>query len=215
MNRRRSRFAVVALLVLSLLVALQGGGGSPTTARAQGASCDLYGPGEGTGEWAIPEVGSMGGEGSFRVDSLFQTPEDPNTGVSQVLAQVTLLPEGELSVLSDGFSIIRVDSGSVRLWNCGSTPIDIVGGVEPKTVEPAGDGVIDANEAIIVANTDIYYLTYESAGGETPTPEAFQFEQMGFGGSKALVPTSFQPGDGAKVSAGMVKPTKLCARGSC
>jgi hypothetical protein len=213
MNRRLPRITLLVIWLVSMLVVSQGGGISPGLVRAEGESCGLYQSGEEITETDIPPVGTPDETGSFQVDSVYEAPKDDDLPFGQTLIQLTLFPEGEVSVLSNGNSIIRVDSNEVTLWNCGETDIDILspGSNEPVPVKPGEHGAIQAGQAIIVDGQDVFYLSQGNADALSTPSGAVQ--QLSNDLSTDAMST-LQDG-GSKLSVAVAKPAKVCSGGGC
>lgn len=214
MNRRIPRVALLVVMLLSMLVVFQGAGNTTTgLAQDEPSSCDFYFAGESVTEQSIPAPGTTDESGSFQVDSVFQAPKDEDLPFGQTLIQFTLFADGEVSLLSPGNSIIRVDSSEVTVWNCGETTIAILNpdGSTAEAVEPGQHGVIGTDHAIIVGPKDIYYLTQGNADELEGTPVA-GIQQLS--NDLSVDALTIQPGS-SKVSSSSVKPAKLCSKGSC
>jgi hypothetical protein len=212
MNRRLPRFMLHVVLLLSMLVAFQGGSSAQDIQiiERQGPSCSNYKDLTPPEDWETLQTGTNE-ESGYRIDSVFRAPADTNSPPTLELIHVTLLPEGELTVVPTDNAIIRVDSDIVTFWNCNEqNPINlyVAGGSEPVAIQPNQGVVVQPDQAVIVTKGDSFYFSYGNANA-TPENGALQIQQLG----NPL--TANQPVSGAGLSVSFAKPAKLCSGGGC
>lgn len=164
MNRWISRAVVtcvVAMLILGLGVQ---GVGTASIASAQDAGCGPWLPfadAEGT-----PRA-EPGEQDAYQFISEFEATDElsPDLMVDVLLTQVMLYDGETLSVLSAQSSIVRVDSGHIRITICDGSQVEIQqAGADRPTRFGAGTFDVPAGGAIIVDADDQYYLTSASGG---------------------------------------------------
>lgn len=211
MNRRLPRFAFLVVLLVSVLGVYQGSDALTKLVLANGESCDVYIGFHQTED--PPESDPEQERENFLVDTIFQSPGDPNSPDAQTLIQLGLLPDGEVSILPKGNAIIRVDDGGVTLWNCGNTDIDVLysESTETMAVKPGEQAPIRPGEAIYVDADDIYYLSegIQEAEGSPVAGTQQRDKKL----STDALPAANH--GGSHLSAGIAQPYRLCSKGGC
>ena len=164
MNRRSSRAVVLciaAMLILGLGVQWLGAASSTIAQDAECGPWLPYAEAEGT-----PRAGP-GEQGAYQIVSEFEASDELSSDlmVDVLLTQVMLYDGETLSVLSAQSSIVRVDSGHIRITICDGSQVEIQqAGADRPTRFGAGTFDIPEGGAIIVDADDQYYLTSASGG---------------------------------------------------
>lgn len=217
MNRTSPRLALLLVLLLSMLGILQVGQGTPANlVLAQAIECGPWVPFEEAD--AEPEAMSTPTDNdAFEIINSFITTEQSNSNLDapKSLTELILFDDGELSILSEQSSIIRVDAGFVELTVCGDSQVAYQLDGE-REIELVGEGTyeIPANSAIFIDPEDAYYITSHS---ERVEPAA-NVQLLDFEVASNELPSTLQPRSGSQlsvVSGSQLRYRGLCGGGGC
>ena len=171
MNRRLSRFALLAVLILSMLGGFGGNTIERQVALAQ-ANCAFQNNVVDAEQRANDDPVQNPEEIGVEIVRSFTTTTQSNQNLDapKSLTDMIVFDGSEITIVSDQSSIIYLESGVVQLIVCDGTTVGVQELGDEQPTEKAGSYEVTAGSAIYIDPEDSYSLI--AVSGEPATPQA-------------------------------------------